>query len=402
MNLPKKVKDALFDVTPKKPLTERNSWFSALLSAFIPGLGQIYNGLILRGSVYLIGLNIILYFWLGYLYQSIIHGLDSPHPISFWQIFCNTITVLLFFYIYIHCIIDAYSTAGAINKSLESTNSSLETDFKKCRKCGYDVGLDAEKCPICSSTLKGRFNFGYIVAIAVSVIAFLVFYPLAKQSLNELSKRERFQISKKGQKTFNENIEYHYNNLLSSFYSKKYDKTIEILKLFSSADRLDYKDVQSIYSKANMYKLEKQNSLIPKSNFKEKLRIYKQLLKLSSNNTEYKERVRYYENQVALAESDLAILSRRWFLKSGLATVEGEVKNISKRALERVQTIITWYDKDGKMVTSDTAFIEKDPIFPGHTSPFRIIKSYNPSMKTAKIEFKDIAGNSIPTYLSEK
>ena len=99
MNLPKKAKVTLFDVSPKKYITERNSWFSALLSAIIPGLGQIYNGLILRGLVYLIGLNIILYFWLGYLYQSIIYSLGSTHPISFWQIFYNTITVVLFFYI---------------------------------------------------------------------------------------------------------------------------------------------------------------------------------------------------------------------------------------------------------------------------------------------------------------
>ncbi len=402
MNLPEKAKDTLFDVTPKKYMTERNSWLSAFLSGIIPGLGQVYNGVTLRGLVYLIGLNIILYFWLGYLYQSIIHGLDSPHPISFWQIFSNTITLLLFFYIYIHCIMDAYTTAGTINKSLESINLSQEPGFKKCRKCGYDVRSDAEKCPICGVPLNGGFNFGYIIAIAVVVIAFSIYYPLYQRPMNELPKRERFPISGKREKIFNENIENHYKNLLSSFNSNKYDKTLKILELFSATDRLDYKDVKSIYTKTHIDKLERQNRIIPQSSFKEKLKIYKQLLKLDPNSSEYKKRVRYYENQIGLTESDLALLNRRWYLKSGLATVEGEVKNISKGALERVQAIITWYDKDGNMITSDSTFIEKDPILPGHTCPFQVIKFYKPSMKTAKIEFKDMAGNSIPTYLNEK
>ncbi|UCD89887.1 MAG: zinc ribbon domain-containing protein [Desulfobacterales bacterium] len=297
---------------------------------------------------------------------------------------------------------DAYITARTINKSLASINVSQELRFTKCRKCGYDIGSDAEKCPVCGVKHEGGFNFGYIAVIGVTVIAFSVLYPLFQRPLNKILESERFPVAKKLEKTFDDNIEQHYNKLVSSFNSKRYDKALEILELFSSSERLDYKDVKSIYTKTHIATLEKQNSLIPQSNVKEKLKIYKQLLKFGPHNSEYQNRVRYYENQIEREESDLALLRRRWYLRSGLATVEGEVKNISKGALERVQVIITWYDNDGNMLTSDSAFIEKDPIFPEHTSFFQVIKLYEPSMKTAKIEFKDMDGNSIATYLGEQ
>ena len=146
---------------------------------------------------------------------------------------------------------------------------------------------------------------------------------------------------------------------------------------------------------------------IPASNIEKNLMIYKKLLKLDPNNKKYKEKVSYYNSKAAekklyneelRAGSDLELLSWHWSKNYDYVTAEGQVKNISGRKLTRVQALVTWYDKNGDMITSDTSFIEYDPILPGQISPFKVMERYNPAMKKANIEFKYMGGGEIPTY----
>lgn len=146
---------------------------------------------------------------------------------------------------------------------------------------------------------------------------------------------------------------------------------------------------------------------IPAYNINGNLKIYKKLLKLDPNNIKYKEKVAYYSSKLEekkkrreqlRAGSDLELLNWHWSEDCGYVKAQGQVKNISGRKLERVEALVTWYDKNGNMITSDSSLIEYDPILPGQVSPFKVMERYNPAMKKASIEFKFMWGNKIPTY----
>ena len=157
---------------------------------------------------------------------------------------------------------------------------------------------------------------------------------------------------------------------------------------------------------------------IPAINIKGNLEIYNELLELDPNNKKYKEKFTYYSNKLEeenlkrerirlerkkqkeqlRAVSDLELLNWQWSEEYGYITAEGQVKNISGRKLERVEVLVTWYDKDGNMITYSSSLIEYDPILPGQISPFKVMKNYNPAMEKARIEFKYMWGNKIPFY----
>jgi hypothetical protein len=77
--------------------------------------------------------------------------------------------------------------------------------------------------------------------------------------------------------------------------------------------------------------------------------------------------------------------------------VEGQVKNISKDSLKSVAAVVTWYDKDGGFIASDTTLIEYDPLLPDQTSPFHVLTRANPKMEKYSIGFKRLLGGTIPT-----
>lgn len=153
---------------------------------------------------------------------------------------------------------------------------------------------------------------------------------------------------------------------------------------------------------------------IPASNIKGNLEIYNDLLELDPNNKKYKDKVTYYskkleeeklrkerlrlERERLKAISDLELLSWNWSKEGSYVTVEGQVKNISGRKLSRVEVWVTWYDKNGNMITYSSSLIEYDPILPGQKSPFKVIERYYPAMEKASIEFKHMWGNKIPFY----
>lgn len=159
--------------------------------------------------------------------------------------------------------------------------------------------------------------------------------------------------------------------------------------------------------KEKIAQLEAKAKPIPASNLLENLNLYKQLLDLDLGNAKYQNKVEYYssnleaENKRLRSKYDLEILSWRWNKESGYVTAEGQVKNISGRKLERVQALVTWYDKNRNMITFGSSFIEYDPILPDQKSPFRVMKRYNPEMKTANIEF-NIRQIKIPAYYQKR
>jgi hypothetical protein len=104
-------------------------------------------------------------------------------------------------------------------------------------------------------------------------------------------------------------------------------------------------------------------------------------------------------------EPALEIISFSW---RGTGTghyveAKGQVKNISGERLENVEAVVTFNDKSGGFITSADALIDYNPILPGQTSPFSVIETYNPAMRTgtAAVEFKYLMDGTIPTRHKE-
>lgn len=93
----------------------------------------------------------------------------------------------------------------------------------------------------------------------------------------------------------------------------------------------------------------------------------------------------------------LELTAFSWHTEHGYAIVEGMVKNISPEPLESVQAVAIFSDNDGNFITSADALIDYRPILPGQSSPFKVMKSENPAMKSARVEFKQFAGGELKT-----
>lgn len=100
--------------------------------------------------------------------------------------------------------------------------------------------------------------------------------------------------------------------------------------------------------------------------------------------------------------SQLEMTDGNWDTEYGYATYEGSVKNISGEKLDSVAALVTWYDENDNMITSNESLIKFQPLMPDQESPFRVMVAENPAMNRAKVEFKYLMGESIPTYRKKK
>ena len=92
----------------------------------------------------------------------------------------------------------------------------------------------------------------------------------------------------------------------------------------------------------------------------------------------------------------LELMSHTWHTEYDYAVYEGTVRNISSRSIENVEAVVSFYDKQGGFITSSEALINFNPILPGQTSPFKVMKTHNPAMEKAAVDFKYFMGGSIP------
>jgi Short C-terminal domain len=85
----------------------------------------------------------------------------------------------------------------------------------------------------------------------------------------------------------------------------------------------------------------------------------------------------------------------------GYAELTGSVKNISNEKLENIDVVGLFKDKSGELITSDDAVIDYNPILPGQTSPFKVMVTWNPAMRTAEVDFKELMGGTISWRVRE-
>jgi hypothetical protein len=96
------------------------------------------------------------------------------------------------------------------------------------------------------------------------------------------------------------------------------------------------------------------------------------------------------------SEPELELTSWSWSEDSSEAVARGEVRNISDHPLDRVSARVSWYTEEGSLVISGDALIEDQPLSPGKTSLFQVVRSRRPAMKEADVQFEHQLGRSIP------
>ena len=90
----------------------------------------------------------------------------------------------------------------------------------------------------------------------------------------------------------------------------------------------------------------------------------------------------------------LHLLSWQCMFADGYARVLGEIRNLKKTNLENIHAIITVHDVAGRLIGSDVALTDVDPLPSGERSPFDTLVMANGLERSARceIDFLDSAG----------
>ena len=290
--------------------------------------------------------------------------------------------------------------------------------LKKCKECGKEVSTKADLCPHCGAKQK-RKGIGcggaLLILIVIGVIGSQISEYSQKAEQRKQSARQeevRRQENEKRQnekKAFEESIEIHYAELVKFAKEQQFDNALVKVNLFKKFGKTDYKDVNKYHKIISTKSLSEKVRKLPSSDIDGNLKIYKELLALNPAEQTYKDKVNHYQKKwdqyikekqqrEYRASCQLEIVSSSWSKGYGYATYEGQIKNISSLKLKNVQAVVTWYDKNDNMITLSSALIEYNPILPGQSSPFKVMKTYNPAMEKAGVEFSHLMGGTITTY----
>jgi len=290
--------------------------------------------------------------------------------------------------------------------------------LKKCKECGKEVSTKADLCPHCGAKQK-RKGIGCGGAILILIVIGFIGSQIAdynkkaeerKQAIHQeqVSKSEE-QKRQKEKASFEKDIEIHYAKLVKFSEENQLDKALAQIDLFEKYGKLNYKDVKKYNQIIKKQSLTQRVKKLPASDIQGNLKIYRKLLALEPGNGTYQKKVKHYQKKwdsyikekqekEYRASCQLEVVSSRWSENYGYATYEGQVKNISNAKLDNVQAVVTWYDKNGNMITSSSALIEYNPILPGQISPFKVMKTYNPAMEKAGVEFSKLMGGTLRVY----
>jgi hypothetical protein len=98
----------------------------------------------------------------------------------------------------------------------------------------------------------------------------------------------------------------------------------------------------------------------------------------------------------------LELVNETWDIKYGHAILDGLVRNTSSEPLKNVMAVVSFYDAHENFITSSHALIEYNPILSGQASPFKVIATEYPASHSARIEFKELMGGTIPYRRAER
>lgn len=290
--------------------------------------------------------------------------------------------------------------------------------LRKCKECGKEVSTKADLCPHCGAKQK-RKGIGcggvLLILIAIGFVGSQISnYTQKAEEQKQIIHQEKVRKSKeqrrqKEKATFEKNIETHYTKLVNLANEKQINEALVQINLFKKYGKTNYKDVAKYNKIIRTQSLTARVKKLPASDIQGNLKIYNELHALVPDNVTYQKKVTHYQakwdkflkqkqKKEYKASCQLEIISSSWSQDHGYATYEGQVKNISNLNLKNVQAVATWYDSNGNMITSSSALIEYNPILPGQISPFKVMKTYNPAMEKAGVEFSKLMGGTLKVY----
>jgi len=171
--------------------------------------------------------------------------------------------------------------------------------LRRCRKCGRQFVSRGKKCPYCGNPIERRLlRLRNILAIVLALN--LLNYVFTR--FKDKPKEKSVQLGIEARQTHNkppefvQNIDHHYQGLLSNFDAKMYKQVINELHLFKKNNQTHYKNVAQI-KKKTIACLDEIVRKIPMAKTIENLRRYRQLLSLDPENSRYKKKVAFYEKK---------------------------------------------------------------------------------------------------------
>jgi hypothetical protein len=91
----------------------------------------------------------------------------------------------------------------------------------------------------------------------------------------------------------------------------------------------------------------------------------------------------------------LEVTNWSWYHEYSYAIVEGEVRNISGKSMDNVKVVARFYGPGASFISSDDALIDYRPLLAGQSSPFKVMATRNPAMKSANVDFREFTGAAI-------
>lgn len=104
---------------------------------------------------------------------------------------------------------------------------------------------------------------------------------------------------------------------------------------------------------------------------------------------------------VSTTSPSLKLLASTCNHDNGFIHLEGEAQNISAKKLENIEAVGLFRAKDGTLVKSAEMLIEYNPIMPNQASPFHVITTSNPMIKTCNVSFKSLSTGEEIAYVNE-
>jgi hypothetical protein len=316
------------------------------------------------------------------------------------------------------------------SKNCAKCGHSLDDEDKFCPNCGEkieiaaSVPIDQEKAqkaeplsrlfpPTVKTKPRSRLMRILIPVLAVAAVAGAVVWIQLSFSAQAKQRREaelniQIQEEKKAEaekEAFLGNIDELYLSIVKKIKEAHYDDALSQIEVFGTYDQGEYKNLVSLKNTAQIGQLQDRLKSLTPTDYSGRLDIYREMGRIDPANASYQQKIVYYADlnskQQARANSQLQLLSWHWGEEYDYAIAEGEVKNITGQSIESVTALVTWYDSNGNLITSDDALIDYNPLMPGQRSPFKVMARYNPQMKKASIRFKQLMGGDLSTY-SEK
>lgn len=154
-----------------------------------------------------------------------------------------------------------------------------------------------------SSKEFGKAEIGCLGSIILIIIVLIFigkmtgFFERSEEKKRIEQQKLVAQLEEKRGISFLNNIEQHYQTLLTAYNNNNFKQASNQLTLFRKYGKLDYKNVADI-NREVISTLERKVKKLPASMARENLEIYKQLLALDPQNQRYKQKVAHYTKKV--------------------------------------------------------------------------------------------------------